>query len=153
MIAQVASADALSVIGFFLTLVGLLGSFFYIHLGEWLREVIALETKWDINRKGDEDYQKAGRFECRYEIDHIATGITKLTSAVITGFVMFIFVLGLLTWVAQPGKDAAWTYIGVAGLGFIIIYLSMTYYLLKNGLRKESKLRSDLDEYYKTHTV
>jgi len=45
MIAQVASADALSVIGFFLTLVGLLGSFFYIHLGEWLREVIALETK------------------------------------------------------------------------------------------------------------
>ena len=39
--------------------------------------MIALETKWDINRIGDEDYQKAGRLECRYELDQIATGITS----------------------------------------------------------------------------
>lgn len=151
MIAQVASNDALSIIGFFLTLVGLLGSFFYIHLGEWLREVIALETKWDINRIGDEDYQKAARFECRYEIEHIATKTTKITSAVITIFIIFIFILGLLLWVTQPEKTAAWTYVGLAGLGFLLIYLCMTGYLLKNGLDKANKLRNNVDEYFRTH--
>jgi hypothetical protein len=67
-----AGADALSVIGFFLTLAGLLGSFFYIHLSDWLREVLALETKWRINAVGDEPDQRAARRECRYEVEQAA---------------------------------------------------------------------------------
>lgn len=147
--ATVASTDALSIIGFFLTLVSLLGSFFYIHLSDWLREVIALETKWDINKIGDE--RRAARLECRYEIEHVATRTTLLTSAVVTAFVIFIFVLGLFLWLAQPEKSTAWTYIGLAGLGFMIIYLSMIFCLLWSGCRKARKLRSTVLDYFKSH--
>ncbi len=144
----VASTDALSVIGFFLTLVGLLGSFFYIHLSDWLREVIALETKWRINAVGDETDQRAGRRECRYEVEQVANWTTLLTSLVVSAFVIFVFVLALILWRAQPEKDAAWIYIGYAGAGFMAIYAVMTGYFLVRGYIKARRLFSTVREYF-----
>jgi|GEM_PF-1107304 len=146
--ATVASTDALSVIGFFLTLVSLLGSFFYIHLSDWLRDVIALETKWHFNEFGDEADQKAARRECRYEVEQAAGMTTLLTSLVVTAFVIFIFVLGVLLWQAQPEKSVAWTYIGLAGAGFMVIYIGMTIYLLGSGYRKARRLRSTVRTHF-----
>ncbi len=143
-----AGADALSVIGFFLTLVGLLGSFFYIHLSDWLREVIALETKWRINAVGDDTDQRAARRECRYEVEQIAGWTTLLTSLVVTVFVAFIFVLAVILWRAQPEKSAAWIYIGWAGAGFMLIYLGMTVYLLSRGYVKARRLYSTVRAYF-----
>jgi hypothetical protein len=147
--ATLTSTDALSVIGFFLTLVGLLGSFFYIHLSDWLREVIALETKWRINRAGDD--KKAVRRECRYEIEQVANWTTLLTSVMVTTFVILVFVLGALLWLAQPEKNAAWTYIGLAGAGFMTIYLVMICYLLGSGYVKARRLYSTVLDYFKQH--
>lgn len=138
MIAQVASADALSVIGFFLTLVSLLGSFFYIHLGDWLREVIALDTKWRINTNGDDRYD--AQLECRYEIEQIANWTTLVMSIVVTGFVVFIFYLGSQLWLAEPDKNIAWMYVGQAGPGFFIIYIVVIASLLSYGYCKARKL-------------
>jgi len=72
------STEALSVIGFFLTLVSLLGSFFYIHLSDWLREVVALEAKWDVNKIGTD--RDDAQIECRYEAEKAASWATPLTS-------------------------------------------------------------------------
>lgn len=143
-----AGGDALSVIGFFLTLVGLLGSFFYIHLSDWLREVLALEIKWRINAVGDEADQRAARRECRYEVEQSANWTTLLTSLVVTAFVIFIFFLALSLWRAQPEKTAAWTYIGWAGGGFMVIYLGMTGYLLIRGYVKARRLYSTVRAYF-----
>jgi len=144
MIAQVAPTDALSVISFFLTLVGLLGSFFYIHLSDWLRDIIALETKWSINKSGDD--KKAARRECRYEIEQLASWTTLVTSIVVTAFVLFIVGLGWNLWQAQPEKSVAWTSVGLAGLAFTVIYLGMTIGLLWSGYGKTRKLYSTIDK-------
>lgn len=144
----VASTDALSVIGFFLTLVGLLGSFFYIHLSDWLREVLALEIKWRINSVGDEPDQRAARRECRYEVEQAANWTTLLTSLVVSIFVVFIFVLALNLWRAQPERSTAWNYIGYGGAAFMAIYAGMTGYLLIRGYIKARRLYSTIRVYF-----
>jgi len=136
------ATDALQVIGFFLTLVSLLGSFFYIHLSDWLREVIALDTKWRINKTRDN--RRPLRFQCCYEVEKVADWTTLVTSVVVIAFVIFIFVLGANLWLTQPEKSAEWTYVGLAGVGFMFIYVTMTVYLLGRGYRKARQLRTEI---------
>ena len=138
------SSDALSVIGFFLTLVGLLGTFFYIHLSDWYREVSALAVKWEINKFGDDPDQKKGRRECRYEAEKIASWSTLITSGVVTFFVLFVTLLSIILWLAEPDKSDAWIYIGVAGLGFLGIYLVMTFGFVVAGYYKAIKVRLEV---------
>lgn len=147
----IASTDALSVIGFFLTLVSLLGSFFYIHLGDWLREVNALKTKWDLNNEGSQPERRAARRECRYEIGHVDTKTTQLTSRVVSGFIIFIFILGLILWLAQPERDIVWICVAGAGLGFMGTYLGMTCHLLRNGYSTANELQQAVDDFYKKY--
>jgi hypothetical protein len=141
------SSDALSIIGFFLTLAGLLGSFFYIHLGEWYRDVLALEVKWRLNRAGDEDGQRAARRECRYEAEQMASGTTLLTTLVVTAFVLLVSVLSLVMWLNQPGKTDAWWYIAVAGGAFLIIYLLMAGFFTAKGYRKARQVRQQVRDW------
>ncbi len=136
MSAQLSTSDVLSVIGFFLTLIGLIGSFFYIHLSDWYREVLALETKWALNKAGDEDAQKAARRECRYEAGKTAGWTTLLTSLVVTVFILLVFTLSLLLWINHAERSFEWNYIGVAGASFLLIYLGMTAFFLISGYRK-----------------
>ncbi len=142
-------ADTLSVIGFFLTLVGLLGSFFYIHLADWLREVLTLETKWQVNQFGDEDDQKAARRACRYEVVQLANWTTLVTSLAVSGFLLLIFILGTILWAAAGDKSLAWAFIGWAGLVFMLIYLGMTIAMLVLGYRKARQVQIEVGEYFK----
>jgi hypothetical protein len=158
MIAALASTDALSVIGFFLTLVSLLGMFFYIHLSDWLRNVIALKTKWRFHEGFDLNKQYNAILQCRYEIEQVANWTTLLTSIVVSAFVVFIFYLGAQLWLAQPEKDVAWTYVGWAGVGFFVIYIVMTVYLLLRGywtartLLKRAKEKFKEQPRYREHS-
>jgi hypothetical protein len=139
---SVQSSDALSVFGFFLTLVGLLGTFFYIHLAEWYRDVLALETKWEVNKSGDDQDKKAARKECQYEAAQMASWSTLVTSIVVTVFIMLVAALSIHLWCTAPEKSDVWIYIGVAGFGFLAAYLSMTTSLLLFGYRKARKVYS-----------
>jgi hypothetical protein len=143
---QVGSSDALSVIGFFLTLIGLVGSFFYIHLSDWYRKVVALATKWEINRSGDDPDQKAGRRECRYEVEEVAGWTTLITSLVVTGFVVFMFLLSVVLWLTEPERSDAWAFIAIAGVGFLFVYLGMTVGLLVAGYSRATKVRAEIRE-------
>ncbi len=139
-------SDALSMFGFFLTLAGLLGSFFYIHLGDWYRQVLALRVKWEINKLGDDPYLKAGRRECRYEAEQIASGVmaTLITSIVVTLFLLLIAVLAALLWLAEPDKSGEWMYIAIAGVGFLAIYLTMTSFFVIAGYSMAFKVRGEV---------
>jgi hypothetical protein len=134
------TSDVLSILGFFLTLIGLIGSFFYIHLSDWYREVLALETKWAINKTGDEADQKAARRECRFEVKKTAGWTTLWTSVVLTAFILLVFILSLLIWVNQAAKTFELNYIGIAGASFLIIYLGMTAFFIISGYKKARKI-------------
>ncbi len=137
--------DALSVIGYFLTLVGLLGSFFYMHLGDWYRQVLALEVKWEINRTGDDPELRTGRRECRHEAAHIAGWSILATSLSVSSFMLLISILALVLWFRRADRTEAWTFIGIAGLAFLILYVTMTAYFLIQGYSKARRIRGEID--------
>lgn len=141
---SVQPSDILSVIGVFLTLVGLLGSFFFVHLSDWYRKILSLSTKWDINKYGDDPDQKASRRECRYEVEELASWTTLITSLVVTSFVLLVFWFSLALWRSVPAKNDAWIYIGAAGVVFLLIYIGMTIGLLGMGYRKIIKIRREI---------
>ena len=142
-------SDSLSVIGFFLTLVGLLGSFFAIHLSDWYRDVQALATKWEINKRGDSDEFRAGRRECRYEMERVGGRTTLVTSIVISAFLLLVFGLSAALWCAESQRNTAWGSIGVAGIGFLLIYLGMTIGFLTAGYRTVRQVRREITERLK----
>jgi hypothetical protein len=141
---QTVSSDAFSIIGFFLTLVGLLGSFFYIHLGDWYRDVLSLVTKWEIYRTGDNEAQKMARNECRYEIEQVGSFTTFGTSIGVTAFIVLVSILSLLLWQTNPQKSDAWNYLAIAGISFLVVYFALTLFFLIQGYRKTAKLRRDI---------
>ncbi len=143
---SVSSSNALSVIGFFLTLVGLLGSFFNIHLGDWYREVLALTVKWQVNRFGDDPDQKAGRRECRYEAEKAAIPVILVTTGAVTCFVLSVSVLSIMLWLAEPSKDRAWAYIGIVGVCFLFLYLALTLGFLVTGYTKARQVLRAVQE-------
>ena len=60
--------NPLSTVGLMLTLASLIGSFFYLQLSQWLRDVVALRQKTELNvLQGDEGQQRA-IVECKVEI-------------------------------------------------------------------------------------
>ena len=138
------STDALSIIGFFLTLAGLLGSFFYIHLSDWYRDVSVLEVKWKINRFGDEPDKKAARRECRYEVEKISSWTILLTTGVVTSFILFVAILSTILWQSEPDKNQAWLFIGLAGLAFLAVYLATTAYFIYAGYKKATNLKQQI---------
>ena len=139
------STDALSVISFFLTLASLIGSFFYIHLSDWFRDIISIETKWSINKYGDDPDQVSARRECEYEIKRVANRVTLVSSIVTTLFIVLIACLSVGLWVTSPEKSDAWGYVAIAGVSFLVIYLGMTGYLLISGYGKANRLQRAIE--------
>ena len=132
--------DALTAISFFLTLAGLLGTFFYIHLGEWYRDVQALAVKWEINKLGEEESEKTARRECRYEAEQMAGWTILTTSIAITLFIILIALLSIILWVLNPDRGIAWVFVGIVGIAFLVAYLLLSGYFLILGYRKARKI-------------
>ncbi len=81
-------SNALSVIGFFFTLVSLLGSFFYIHLATWYRDIIDLDFRYKQNEEGANDQQKDEIRQCRYDYKKLFSNVPIYTSIILTLFVI-----------------------------------------------------------------
>jgi hypothetical protein len=56
-----------------LALASLLGSFFYIQLSQWLRDILALSEKIDLNKQQGDSDQKKAIVECRVEMRRLSS--------------------------------------------------------------------------------
>lgn len=84
-------SKVISTIGIYLTLTGLLGTFFYVHLSNWLRDLFRLHAKWENNHLLTDDGQKSAIRECRFEIKGLFNHVPLLTTLVISGFIWLLF--------------------------------------------------------------
>jgi hypothetical protein len=142
------NSDTLSVIGFYLTLFGLLGSLFAVHLANWYREILALETKAELNKgKGTAEQQAAIR-ECRYKLREANNHVIYIVAFVVSAFLLFVFLrsLGLLTALPKPSNDKAqpdliWE-VGLAFKVFLAVYGILTIWFLIGGAIKGSKIKA-----------
>ena len=86
--------NPLSMVGLMLTLASLVGSFFYIQLSGWLRDVEALRAKIKLNKFGTQDDNKKAIRECRVEQARLAAWHTIVVNIAVIGFVWFILQVG-----------------------------------------------------------
>ena len=130
---QFDTSHSLTVVSLFLTLGGLLGSYFYIHLGNWYRDVLTLETKWHASREQVSDEQKQGAYECRYEIERVRMQNVLPTTIAIVVCNIALTVLTVFLIRSQTTAAPEWNYVSVAGITFLVIFFSMTLRFLIQG--------------------
>ena len=99
--------NPLSMVGLMLTLAGLVGTFFYIQLSGWLRDVQALHAKIDLNKLGNTDDNKKAIRECRVEQARIASWQTAVVNVVVIGFVWFVLQIGFQLIAMAPTDPVA----------------------------------------------
>ncbi|MGD9116605.1 MAG: hypothetical protein PVJ61_05450 [Dehalococcoidia bacterium] len=137
-----------SIIGIFLTLVGLLGSFFYIHLSSWFRDLIALKNKWELNAIGSTPQQKQAQLECLYAIRGLYNYVPGLVAGVITLFIGLVsgFILNYLFSIEVSG--ALSSVLWVVFLAFLATYFTLTLYFLIAGYRTGAKLNAEINKKF-----
>jgi|SRR5882724_2217601 len=140
----ITNSDITSAIGFMLTLIGLIGTFFYVHLSTWLREVLELKAKYKLNSVGDSEPRKEGRLECKFQLRRFLNHIPLLVSIAITGFILLVCNLGSeLLKSIQPEPPIA-SYYRTASTYFLFIYFGLTIYFLLHGYLVAFWLRKKL---------
>src|SRR5262245_40787406 len=117
------SSDVTATIGFMLTLVGLIGTFFYVHLSNWLRELLELRSKYELNKVGDTEPRKQGRLECRFQLRRLLNHVTLLVSIVISVFILVVVYLARQLMEATQPEPAVVPYYRTAAKVFLAIFL------------------------------
>lgn len=134
----------LTVLGFFLTLIGLLGSYFSVHLSTWYADVVSLRSKWQLNRVGESEARKEGRLECRYELSRVYNHIPALVFFVTLGF------MGYLAWTAFSisGKTGTSAVVEIhlhALAVFIGLYVLLSIYFLLRGYSAAREIKQEIE--------
>lgn len=142
---SVSGPEVTTAIGFFLTLVGLLGTFFYVHLSNWLREILELKAKYDLNSKGDSEDRRKAVLECRFQLKRLRNHIPVLVALLISTF------LGVVTYSAAQlirsldPRPLLMTYYLRIGTVFLLIYAALTLYFLIHGYLVANRIKEGLN--------
>ncbi|MGK9231700.1 hypothetical protein KXS07_08730 [Inquilinus limosus] len=136
--------NPLSLLSPLLTLAGLVGSFFYIQLSQWLRDLLALRQKIELNRFAGDEAQKRAIVECRIEYRRLATWHTTAVNLSVIGFVLFVLVLGLLM-IREAASDPMHGYMATALWVFLVLFVGLASGLLWLGRRKAKEIGEILD--------
>src|SRR5690348_5233297 len=89
------TTNPLTIVGVMLTLASLVGSFFYIHLSQSLRDLLALRRKTELNKLASDEYQTKAIVECQVEYTKHAACHTYIVNLAVIAFVVFVLVDGL----------------------------------------------------------
>lgn len=127
------ASQSIAAIGTFLTLTSLLGTFFYVQLSTWLRDLLTLQSKFELNDGGNTpDEQKAVR-EVRYSLKGYYNTLPLLVTLAISIFI------GFAAWnafeILGPFRDTdpiASRLANALGL-FLVIYTVLILFLLIRG--------------------
>jgi hypothetical protein len=125
-------ANPLSVVGLMLTLSSLLGSFFYLQLSAWVRDILALKSKSDLNNiAGTNDEKKAMR-ECAVELDKLFNWPTYLVNGVVICFVI-VMTLTALDMLEGAAGDPLYRPVKFAFCFFLVVFVLLSFILLSYG--------------------
>lgn len=136
--------NPLSLLSPLLTLAGLVGSFFYIQLSQWLRDLVALRQKVELNRFAGDEAQKRAIVECRIEYQRLATWHTYAVNLSVIAFVLFILVLGLLM-IRSAAEDPMYVYLATALWVFLAVFVGLASGLFWLGHSKAREIGTILD--------
>jgi hypothetical protein len=134
------TSQEIGTLGFFLSLVSLLGSFFYVQLSNWLRDLIAAEALYDANIVGNSEEEKEALRKLKYSIAGLYNRVPLLTCAAISAFIALIsgIIMTILSHALKSDYLAQNLMLALGG--FLTIYVALTGYLLRRGYRIGRKI-------------
>lgn len=137
------NANPLSIVSLMLTLAGLVGTFFNIQLGQWLRDLVALHQKVELNRfQGTEPEQRA-IVECKIELRRLANWQTYVGNVLVLGFVLFVLIDGLVM-IAGAHAEPTYPYVRLALWVFLVFFFFWSLVLINGGWRTQKQIKQAL---------
>lgn len=127
------NSQEIGTLGFFLSLISLLGTFFYVQLSNWLRDLIASEAIYDANAVGGTSEEKEQIRKLKYSIAGLYNLVPLITSVAITAFIALV--AGIIISILRHAlaTDYLAQNLMLALCGFLVIYCGLTIYLLLRG--------------------
>ena len=134
-------ANPLSVVGLMLTLSSLLGSFFYLQLSSWVRDILAVRSKADLNQfAGTSDEKKAMR-ECAVEVDKLLNWPTYLVNSVVIVFIITVTMIALCM-LEGAKTDPLHGPVQLAFILFLIVFIALSVILFGYGIYQGMGVKS-----------
>jgi hypothetical protein len=137
------NANPLTTVGLMLTLAGLVGSFFNIQLSQWLRDLVALAQKVQLNKGEGGDPQKRAIVECRIEIRKLTNWQTYIINFLVLLFVMFVLINGLVM-IESASADPLYPHVHFALWVFLVFFVIVSLWLTYDGWRIAEGIRKSL---------
>jgi amino acid transporter len=138
------TVEVQTALNFFLTLVSIIGTFFYVQLSNWYRELLEVEEKFKLNKLGDD--RLPALLECRFQLQRLYNHVPVMVSALVTVFLIVIGLLALSLGTQLQPSPPILPYYWIAGAVFYAIYLFLTGYFLIKGYRLGWQLKVDIDK-------
>jgi hypothetical protein len=126
------NTNPLTTVGLMLTLAGLVGTFFNIQLSQWLRDLLALAQKAQLNRAGGNTDQQKAIVECRIELRKLVNKETYTVNGLVIAFVVFVLGDGLCM-IASARSDPLYPNVQLALWVFLVLFVFLSLWLLYRG--------------------
>src|SRR6202012_5509514 len=126
------NANPLTTVGLMLTLASLVGSFFNIQLSQWLRDLLALAQKAQLNQAQGNDSQQKAIIECRIEYEKLINRETFIGNAVVVLFVIFVLLDGL-NMISAAQLDPLYPNVRLALWVFLVLFIGLSAWQFKGG--------------------
>jgi len=120
-------------VGFFLTLISLLGTYFYVHLSNWFREILELKSRYEFHKYGEDEYHARARIECRFQLERLFNHVPAMVSLIITSFILAMLYLAWRMVGSASPRPPVLDYYLPAFAAFLATYLILTLYFLIHG--------------------
>jgi hypothetical protein len=137
---------SLSVLGMFLTLIGLLGSFFNLHLATWYRDVLAARTAWQIADASSNDDAKR---DAASVLKGVSIWVPVLTSTAISVFIAATARMSFQIMHGPQQPSVLMGYLSDALSLFLCVYFTLTLGFLVLGYLARRKAASEAKKWEK----
>ena len=143
MIMAIAFSDVISLAGLLFALVGLLGTFFFFSLTQWLNGVLANIAAWKALVAHDPDGKDyAARLDCYHRAKESRSWVTLVAWLAISAFLGFIMVkvTALQSDVPPDSRKLMAELVVRPCQIFFIVYLVLSLIFLGVGMRKSAQV-------------
>ncbi|MBV8278260.1 MAG: hypothetical protein JO170_23780 [Verrucomicrobia bacterium] len=142
MLIAISFSDLISLASLLFALVGLLGTFFFFSLTQWLNAILANNAVWNALVAHDPDGKEyAPRLDCYYKAKESRSWVTVVAWVAITAFLRFIVLkMTLLASTVQAERDQITDLVLRPCQIFFGVYLLLSLVLLIVGWRKSAQV-------------
>lgn len=132
----------LSIVGFYLSLISLLGSLFFVHLGNWYKSISTTEQKWTRYKFLD---VRDKHIECYLEAFDEKSLTTLIGFILLTTFMVVLGAFSLFLRASIVGDGSLESYLYVPMFLFFALYFLGSTIFLGLGYRKVAQLFQSID--------